>query len=175
MAGLAPGVKKLRGGARERSLSFIFVLIAAESSVLVNPHRQFSTFVGIWRVGPSLRAAESGRGRAAEFGSRCGEREGSRSVQAIRSCFCRNRGRRASTCHANATTVLRSLYSTQQCNDRVNLRVQTDMAALSGGAGAGMSGARQGNVRNSKAWPKHRAEIPALRARGLADRMRAAC
>ena len=27
MAGLAPGVKKLRGGARERSLSFIFVLI----------------------------------------------------------------------------------------------------------------------------------------------------
>ena len=26
MAGLAPGVKKLRGGARERSLSFIFVL-----------------------------------------------------------------------------------------------------------------------------------------------------
>ena len=28
VAGLAPGVKKLRGGARERSLSFIFVLIA---------------------------------------------------------------------------------------------------------------------------------------------------
>ena len=27
VAGLAPGVKKLRGGARERSLSFIFVLI----------------------------------------------------------------------------------------------------------------------------------------------------
>ena len=29
--GLAPGVKKLRGGARERSLSFIFVLIVLVS------------------------------------------------------------------------------------------------------------------------------------------------
>jgi hypothetical protein len=33
VAGLAPGVEKSRAGARERSLSFIFVLIAAVTIV----------------------------------------------------------------------------------------------------------------------------------------------
>ena len=58
VAGLAPGVKKLRGGTRERSLSFIFVLIGVKA-----PNMSMGDFqnvvVNFKRVTPLLQNAET--------------------------------------------------------------------------------------------------------------------
>jgi hypothetical protein len=52
VAGLALGVKKLRGGARERSLSFIFVLILIEKNTPFALNATVLALEGVPNLGP---------------------------------------------------------------------------------------------------------------------------